>query len=266
MFCLAALIPSPPVLVPELCGGAVPAGARAPIPAPPDAAAGPESAVAALRSAVLETGTALAEAASQWTVLGVGAAEGRYDAGTVGSFRGFGPEVTVSLGGPAEASGRPDPGLPLAVLIAGWLRGAVAPAAQVRAQILAARSSGAHCAETGAKLRAELDAMDEPQAVLVVADGAATLSTAAPGYLDPRAQGVQDELDRALATGDRAALLAMDAGVCAELMLSGRVTYQALAGLFAADPEPPVVVERYRDAPFGVGYYAGSWRPGGPGR
>ncbi|WP_280399867.1 hypothetical protein [Nocardia carnea] len=266
MFCLAALIPSPPVLVPELCGGAVPAGAETATAAPSGAADRSESAVAALRTAVLETGAALAEAASQWTVLGVAAAEGQYDTGTVGTFRGFGPEVTVSLGGVPAAAGGPDPDLPLAVLIAGWLRGAVAPSVTVRAQILATGSSAARCAEAGAKLRAELDAVDEPQGVLVVADGAATLSTAAPGYLDPRARGVQDELDRALSAGDRAALLEMDAGVCAELMVSGRVAYQALAGLFAADPVPPVVVERYRDAPFGVGYYAGSWRPGGQGR
>lgn len=266
MFCLAALIPSPPVLVPELCGGAAPAGAETPTAARSGADGGPTTAVTALRTAVLATGAALAGAASQWTVLGVGAADGSYDTGTVGTFRGFGPEVTVSLGGPREASARPDPGLPLAVLIAGWLRGAVAPAVQVRAQILATAGSAARCAEAGAKLRSELDASDEPQAVLVVADGAATLSTAAPGYLDPRARGVQDELDRALATGDRAALLDMDAGLCAELMVSGRVAYQALAGLFAADPRPPVVVERYRDAPFGVGYYAGSWQPSGPGR
>ncbi|MBF6348780.1 MULTISPECIES: hypothetical protein [Nocardia] len=258
MFCLAALIPSPPVLVPELCGGAAPAGVTA-------AALPGEPAVAALRAAVLAIGRELAEVTAQWTVLGVGATDQEYDSGAVGTFRGFGPEVTVSLGGAPETPG-PDPGLPLAVLIAGWLRGAVAPDALVRAQLLAADSPPARCAEAGAKLRAELDSVDEPQGVLVVADGAATLSTAAPGYFHPRAQTVQTGLEQALAAGDRAALLDLDPALCAELMLSGRVAYQAVAGLFSGDPEPPVVAERYRDAPFGVGYYAGLWRPGRAGR
>ncbi|WP_280417029.1 hypothetical protein [Nocardia carnea] len=258
MFCLAALIPSPPVLVPELCGGAAPAGTAAPVTPG-------EPAVAALRAAVLAIGRELAGVASQWTVLGAGAADQVYDSGAVGTFRGFGPEVTVSLGGPPEVSG-PDPDLPLAVLIAGWLRGAVAPDALVRAQLLAAGSSPARCAEAGAKLRAELDSVDEPRGVLVVADGAATLSTTAPGYFDPRAEAVQTGVEQALAAGDRAALLALDPALCAELMLSGRVAYQALAGLFAGDAEPPVAAERYRGAPYGVGYYAGLWRPGGAGR
>ncbi len=258
VFCLAALIPSPPVLVPELCGGAAPAGVTA-------AALPGEPAVAALRAAVLAIGRELAEVTAQWTVLGVGATDQEYDSGAVGTFRGFGPEVTVSLGGAPETPG-PDPGLPLAVLIAGWLRGAVAPDALVRAQLLAADSPPARCAEAGAKLRAELDSVDEPQGVLVVADGAATLSTAAPGYFHPRAQTVQTGLEQALAAGDRAALLDLDPALCAELMLSGRVAYQAVAGLFSGDPEPPVVAERYRDAPFGVGYYAGLWRPGRAGR
>ncbi|WP_280425984.1 hypothetical protein [Nocardia carnea] len=258
MFCLAALIPSPPVLVPELCGGAAPAGAAAP-------AASGEPAVAALRAAVVTIGRELAGAAAQWTVLGVGATEQEYDSGTAGTFRGFGPEVTVSLGGPPETSG-PDPDLPLALLIAGWLRGAVAPGALVRAQLLATDSSPARCAEAGAKLRAELDSVDEPRAVLVVADGAATLSKAAPGYFDPRAEAVQTGLEQALSAGDRAALLDLDPALCAEVMLAGRPAYQALAGLFAGDAEPPVVAERYRAAPYGVGYYAALWRPGGAGR
>lgn len=213
---------------------------------------------------MLGVGRELAAAASEWTVLGVGAAEQEYDSAAVGTFRGFGPEVTVSLGGPAEST--PDPALPLAVLIAGWLRGVVAPEALVRAQVLAADTSPERCAEAGAKLRAELDSVDESRAVLIVADGAATLSTAAPGYFDHRAEAVQTGLDRALAAGDRDALFDLDPALCAELMLSGRAAYQALAGLFAGDPESPVVAERYRDAPYGVGYYAGLWRPGGVGR
>lgn len=215
-----------------------------------------------LRAAVLAAGAALAEATPHWTVLGVGPGERSYNADTTGTFRGFGVDVRVSLGGPgANPSGDPAADLPLAVLVAGWLRAAVAPHVPARAQMLAADTPVRKCAEFGAKLRAELDAEDEPQGVLVVADGAATLSTAAPGYLDPRAVPVQDALDRAAGTGDTEALLALDPALCADLMMSGRAAYQALAGLFAVDAAPPLVTERYRGAPFGVGWFAGLWRP-----
>lgn len=222
----------------------------------------PEAAVNDLRAAVLAAGAALAEATPHWTVLGVGPGEQSYGADTAGTFRGFGVDVRVSLGGPgAGTSGAPAPDLPLAVLVAGWLRGAVAPHVPARAQMLAADTPARKCVEFGAKLRAELDAEDEAQGVLVVADGAATLSTAAPGYFDPRAAPVQDVLDRAAGTGDTEALLALDPALCADLMMSGRAAYQALAGLFAVDTAPPSVTERYRGAPFGVGWFAGLWRP-----
>ncbi len=217
-----------------------------------------------LRGAVLAAGAALAEATPYWTVLGVGSSERSYGADTAGTFRGFGVDVRVNLGGPgAELSADPDPDLPLALLVAGWLRAAVAPHVSARARVLAADTSARNCAEIGAKLRAELDAEHEPQGVLVVADGAATLSTAAPGYFDERSPRVQKALDQAVATGDRQALLALDPALCADLMMSGRAAYQALAGLFAADAAPPVVTERYRGAPFGVGWFAGLWRPAG---
>ncbi|WP_416562833.1 hypothetical protein [Nocardia testacea] len=264
MFCLAALIPSPPVLVPELCGGA-PAADAGPVPEPAGAPGGsrpPEAAVNELRAAVLAVGAALAEATPHWTVLGVGPTERGYGPDTAGTFRGFGVDVRVGLGGPGARTGADaDPDLPLAVLVAGWLRAAVAPHVAARALLLAADTPPAECAEFGAKLRTELEAEDEPQAVLVVADGAATLSTAAPGYFDPRSAPVQTALDRAVGTGDPAALLALDPVLCAELMVSGRAAYQALAGLFAVDAAPPVATERYRGAPFGVGWSVGLWRP-----
>lgn len=257
MFCLAALIPSPPILVPELCGGAAPA-ASGPRADGPEPAAG--NSPNDVRSAVLGVGAALAEVAAHWTVLGVAATGRVHGPGTAGTFRGFGVDVPVCLDG-TSAPGVPDPDLPLSVLVAGWLRGAVAPHASVRARTLAVDDSVRRCAEFGARLRAELDAAAEPQGVLVVADGAATLSTAAPGYFDERAETVQARLDRALSTGDRSALLELEPHLCADLMVSGRAAYQALAGLFAGDAEPPEVTERYRGAPFGVGYFAGLWRP-----
>ncbi|MCM6774192.1 hypothetical protein NDR87_11985 [Nocardia sp. CDC159] len=261
MFRVAVLIPSPPVLVPELCGGR-----------PLVDAAHPAARVPALREAVLAAGRALAERAGRWVVIGVGERPRQVGPEAAGTFRGFGADVRVGLSDAASSGevadanlplavlgGRAaDPMLPLPALIGGWLRGQVAPAAVAEARIVAADAPAARCLELGAKLRAELDEREGADGVLVVADGAATLSVAAPGYLDPRAAQVQDGLDRALAAGDREALARLDSGLCAELEVSGRAAFQVLAGLFDTAPE---VETHYRDAPFGVGYQVSVWLP-----
>ncbi|MFE7741018.1 hypothetical protein [Nocardia sp. NPDC057455] len=250
MFSVAALVPSPPVLVPELCGGVA-----------DSAGAGDSDPREVLRSAVLDAVRAFAAVTERWTVLGVGAGDGMFGPETAGTFRGFGADVRVGLSGAAVAGAQvAEADLPLSVLIGGWLRGQAAPSAVAEARVVPADATPEHCREAGAKLRADLDGDVAPRGVLVVADGAATLSTKAPGYLDERARPVQDQLDHALTTGDRAALRALDPGLCAELGLSGRAAYQVLAGLFRTDP---LVETRYCDAPFGVGYHVSLWRPTG---
>ncbi|MFE3443426.1 hypothetical protein ACFXNW_10375 [Nocardia sp. NPDC059180] len=246
MFCLAALVPSPPILVPELCGGLH---------------AGP--AVAELRAATLAAIGDLAAVTSRWTVVGVGARDQVMGRETVGTFRGFGVDRAVALTGtgPIETTGA-DPELPLPVLIAAWLREHVAPDAVADARIVAADSPVDRCVELGAKLRAELDADPRPHGVLVVADGATTLSTSAPGYFDPRAADRQAVLENVLRAGDRGGLLALDPVECAEVGIRGRAAYQVLAGVFGADAVDPAVDTRYQDAPFGVGYQVSLWRPG----
>lgn len=272
VFSVAALVPAPPVLVPELCGGSIEPGVPDPARSVEQlpggttgdargAGAGLRGAGAGdprtvLRAAVLDVLGAFAAESGDWTVLGTGA--GRYGPETAGTFRGYGVDVPVALG-PAP-SGEPDPALPLPVLIAGWARGTVAPGATAEARLLAEDTPARECAAFGARLRAELDAGPEPRGVLLIADGAATLTTASPGYLDERAVAVQRGLDTALGTGDRAALLDLDPELCVELALRGRAVYQVLAGLFARD-DAVAADTRYQDAPFGVGYHAGLWRP-----
>ncbi|MFI5779761.1 hypothetical protein [Nocardia sp. NPDC051570] len=263
MFRVAALIPSPPILIPELCGGR-------PLVDP----AHPAAEVPALRAAVLSAGRTLAERAGHWIIVGAGAHPAVFGPETVGTFRGFGADVRAGLsrfalsGAAADPSlplavlggAAPDPMLPLPVLIGGWVRGQVAPAAVAQARIVASDAPTERCREVGATLRAELDAREEDCGVLVVADGAATLSLRAPGYLDPRAEAVQADIDRALAAGDREALARLDIELCAELEVSGRAAFGVLAGLFDTAPE---VETRYSAAPFGVGYQVSVWRPGG---
>ncbi|WP_194814390.1 class III extradiol dioxygenase subunit B-like domain-containing protein [Nocardia sp. XZ_19_385] len=280
MFSLAALVPSPPILVPEL-GGAV---------ARTDA-----DPVAPLREAALEAVRAL-DAAGEWVVVGIGDTAGSIGPGGgvgtfrgigdtagsigprdgVGTFRGFGADVRVAMSeaallGQGDAltitgsrpSAAPDPAWPLSALIAAWLRGQAAPEAQGTAWFVEADRSAADCVQFGASLRASFDRDQTPVGVLVIADGSSKLTTKSPGYLNPQAAAVQEDLEKALAAGDVAALLALDPELCEEVGISGRAAYQVLAGLFAEDPAAPTSETLYQDAPFGVGYHVGLWQPGG---
>ena len=104
----------------------------------------------------------------------------------------------------------------------------------------------------GRKLRAEIDRENDPIGVLVVADGANTLTERAPGGYDPGAAEVQLALDDALAGGDAPALTRLGDQIL------GRVAFQVLAGL--TEPGPRTAKELYRGAPYGVGYFAGVWQ------
>ena len=89
--------------------------------------------------------------------------------------------------------------------------------------------------------------------MLIVADGANTLTPAAPGGYHPEDADVQLALDDALACGDVAALTRLPERV------GGRAAFGVLAGL--AEPVPRSAKELYRAAPYGVGYFAGVWQP-----
>lgn len=238
MLTAAVLVPSPPIVVPELNGA--------------DA-----SESEPLRAAALDAVATLGSLAARWTVIGVGDTESELEENAVGTFRGFGADVRTALS--ADASGAADPMLPLAALVAGWLREHAAPQATARARIVAADTSPVYCAELGRKLRTELDRDDTAHGLLVVADGANTLTLKAPGAFDPRAGDAQSELDDAIEAGDSAMLAGLDPVVCGELGIGGRAAYQVLAGVFGT---PPARVDsRYRDAPFGVGYHVAVWLP-----
>lgn len=245
VFTAAALVASPPILVPELGGAQI--GVSEP-----------------LRKATLDVVATLRSYARTWAVVGVDKREAIVPPDARGTFRGFGVDVEVALG--ERASGPVDPDLPLAALIAGWLRQAAAPDAELQVRILAADTAPDDCVHIGRDLRADLDATEEPRALLVVADGANTLTAKAPGAFDERAPQFQADLDRALAIGDRAALAALDPGLCKELGVAGRAAYQVLAAVFddatAFGDTSITCTTAYDDAPFGVAYHVGLWRRG----
>ncbi|WP_042939714.1 hypothetical protein [Rhodococcus sp. AW25M09] len=240
MFRAAALVPTPPLLVPELTGS------RA-------------AETVDLRNAAVGAVTALTALADRWLAVGVDLGEVRYDETTVGTLRGFGVDVVVTLSGRAAAT-VPDPELPLAVLIAGWLRGVAAPDTAVEVRTIPADADSRWCARIGAELRRELDAAAETWGVLVLADGANTLTAKAPGSFDERAEELQRGIDDALAAADVGSLAALDSELCAAVGAGGRAAWQVLAGLVGTDAMS--ATELYRGAPFGVGYFVGTWSRG----
>lgn len=226
-----ALVPSAPVLVPELASGAA-------------------AELTALSAAVR---AAAGELPRRWVAVGSGPADDVIGPGAVGTFGGYGADVRVALSPGATAA---PVRLPLCALIAGWLRGQVDPAADVEVRVFADALDADTALARGRALRAELDESPEPVGVLVVADGANTLTPAAPGGHDPDSPPRQEVLDDALAAGDLAALAGLLPHPEGPV---GRVAYQVLAGLAA--PAPIESRELFRDAPYGVGYFVGVWTP-----
>lgn len=225
MLAAIALTPSAPVLVPELAGAA--------------------AEVVPFRSAAVSAVTALPD---RWIAVGVGPAEGAF-ARLRGTFAGYGVDVPVALCPP------PCPefaDLPLCALVAGWLREQANPTAAVEVRVYPAGWNAGDALACGRALRAEIDRIADPIGVLVVADGANTLTESAPGGFDPDALVAQAGLDAALAAGDPGALAGVPEGIV------GRVAYQVLAGL--AEPGPVSARELLRGAPYGVGYFIGVWQ------
>ena len=223
-----AIIPSAPVLVPELAGAAA-------------------DEVAELRAAMV---AAVAALPPRWVVVGVGAGDAVVGPESVGTFAGFGADLVVRLS--PEATGPPVE-LPLCALIAGWMRDQAQPDARAEVRVFATHHDSDAVLALGRQLRNETEQSTEPTGVLVIADGANTLTPAAPGGYHPADVDVQRVLDDALGCGDVAALTRLPEQVV------GRVAFGVLAGL--AEPAPRSAKELYRAAPYGVGYFAGVWQP-----
>lgn len=228
MLSALAIVPSPPLLVPELASSA---------------AAETEE----LRAAAIAAAAGLPP---RWIAVGVAAGDAVHGPGSCGTFAGYGVDVRVGLSpGPA---GEPA-ALPLCALVTGWLRGQARPEAQAEVHAFRSDLDAESALRQGGLLRQTIDARGDEVGVLVVADGANTLTATAPGGHDPDSVPVQDALDDALARGDAAALRSLPEGIV------GRVAYQVLAGLIGTGPQS--ATELYRGAPYGVGYFVGVWAP-----
>jgi len=220
-----AIIPSAPVLVPELAG----------------------TATAELTDLHAAVSTAVAVLPPRWIAVGAAGAEVVIPADAVGTFAGYGVDITVT--GTADATHVVD--MPLCALIAAWTRGRYRPDASVETHCYAGESDDP--VADGRALRTQIDESGIQTGVLIIADGYPTLTPSAPGGYLPETLPRQDALDDALAGGDTGVLGRLDDGVV------GRVAFGVLAGLAGAGPHD--ARQYYRGAPYGVGYFVGVWRP-----
>ncbi|MFZ1160677.1 hypothetical protein [Mycobacterium sp.] len=230
MLSAIAIIPSAPVLVPELAGVAA-------------------DEVAELRAAMV---AAVAALPPRWVAVGVGASDDVFGPEAVGTFAGFGVDVAARLSPQTGDHDRPVE-MPVCALIAGWIRAHARPDAAAQVRVYDQGRDTQTAVNVGRRLRDEIDQSSEPTGVLIVADGANTLTPSAPGGHHPDDVDLQRALDDALACGDVTALTRLPAQV------RGRVAFGVLAGL--AGPAPRSTKELYRAAPYGVGYFAGVWQP-----
>jgi len=148
VICRVAVVPTPPLLVPELAAGA--AEETAPV-----------------RDACLAAVRAVASECGKWIAVGAGRTPTEIGAGARGSFRGYGVDVPVTLSGddvrdPREKS----VALPLPALVAGWLRER-ADAASVRVRVLDQALPRAACVGLGHRLGEDEDGVG----LLILGDG-----------------------------------------------------------------------------------------------
>ncbi|WBQ07251.1 class III extradiol dioxygenase subunit B-like domain-containing protein [Kribbella sp. CA-293567] len=223
----AAVCPHPPLLIPEVAGGAA-------------------AELDDLRAACLAAVDQLAEADSV-VIVGSGPATGtRYDAAAGGSFGLYGAHgVRVGTG---------DPVLPLSLAVGAWLIAQSKAANLPRFSItVAADETPAACLDLGRRLAHGPDHIG----LLVMGDGSPRRSEHSPVHLHPRAELFDTTVAAALDLGDTATLAALDPELAAELHVAGRAPWQVLAGATS--------VARlrghlgYHAAPYGVGYFVASW-------
>jgi len=253
---LAAVVPHPPLLIPELVGGAV-------------------AETAQLRAACeAAAGRLVAAGARRWVAVAADdSGPRRVPPPATGTFAGYGVDVPVALGSgsrieTALAADRPSllplsvsvplsVPLPLPLLIAGWLRERVG-AAEVTGELLHPSVAGAECAAHG---RALADGSIEPVGLLVLGDGASTHAAPGAGRVDERAGPFDAAVRDALANADTGTLLSLDERLTAELGVTGRPGWQVLAGVAERAGTPWRAELLYSAAPYGVAYHVAVWQP-----
>ena len=217
----AAVVPAAPLLVPEVAGGSAGQDAR-------------------LRHQVDDVVRRLAATGAEVVVIGGAPRTGLHEGGW--SWRSLGVAVGAA---PADA-------LPLSLGLGSWLLDRAEHQGRRRYVGVADVEDAAACAALGRSLVSADDV-----AALVVADGSACRTEKAPGHLDARAEPFDAVVAAALRNADRAALLALERELAADLLVSARAPLQVLAG--AAGDGPWSGALHHDAAPYGVTYFVAEW-------
>lgn len=122
---------------------------------------------------------------------------------------------------------------------------------------LRAISPGRHAGEY-ATIGETLAEVPQRIALVVMGDGSARRRPTSPGYVDHRAVPFDAQVEKALLSGDAAAVSALDPTLAADLLAGGWPAWQVLAG---ALPSLGSGTVHYSGDPFGVQYLVASWEP-----
>jgi hypothetical protein len=223
----AAIVPSPPLLARELTGRSV--------------------VLPELREAcAVAVGRLLSEPSDVVAVVGGGPVTATWEAEDRLNPLPFGPVLAASTGAVSGAGGIGKPGLPLALGIGARLLDEAGYAGPRVLRAIAASADTGECLAAGTAVAS----LAPRVALLVVGDGSARRTPAAPGYFDERAEAFDVSAETAIRDGDMAALAALDEGLAADLLATGRAAWQVLAGAVGTRPADVL----YTGAPFGVSY------------
>jgi hypothetical protein len=231
----AALCPAPPLLARELTGA--------------------EPVLPELREACLDVTAALLTTGPDLVaVVGVAEQTRHWDRRSRLDLSPYAPALrparTDQVGGDGNAAA-----VPLPLGLAARLLDQAGYGADRVLHSVSERAPAWDCAALGQ----QLGTAAERVALLVMADGSARRGPKAPGHLDERSAPFDAEVERAIRSGDMAALLALDADLARQLLATGRPAWQVLAGALAG--RQPACDILYSGDPFGVAYLVASLTP-----
>lgn len=243
MLVSAAVLPHPPLLVPEVATGA---------------AAELDDVRSACRSALADLRSSSPDLLA---VVGAGPREFEFATGSMGTLRPFGvgfevrtPDVAVA----GAVSGEATEPLPLSLTVAAWLLADVGWEGPALFYAVPNVLPASDAAAVGRTL-----AMRAPRvAMLAMGDGSAGLSEQAPAHLVPGAAAWQEQVSQGLGTAATLQILRWTTADASRFAASGLAAWQVVAGA-ASDQEWSASL-LWDSAPYGVAYPVASWRRAHP--
>jgi hypothetical protein len=232
MLVAAAVLPHPPVLVPDVASGAA-------------------GELDELRVACHKAVDTVVAAVDRLVVVGGGPRRASHGPGARGGLTGFGTAVEVSV---PDAPPIGEPVLPLSATIGSWLLSHSHPSCPVAVEVVAFETPPADAAALGATLAASAARVG----LLVMGDGAATLTPRAPGYVVEGARQWQRDVDQMLGSASVEAVAALSPDDAERFAAAGRAAWQVLAGAARGSTWRGTLLAA--EAPYGVGYTVATWQ------